>query len=125
MVFGYLKDDNNQIIFNDYNQGDTSTTLQHLVGGNIDYIPMSSILKKVPRELHNVSLVVNRDAKNLKECKPNLLVDEELVVGNIVFVRVDEDCRTLGLTEKQIEVLPIAINNLIITQDLKLVFGVC
>ena len=125
MIFGFLKDNYNEILFNEYGNGDTSTTLKHLVGGNLDYLPLGSIVKKLPKELNSINLVLNKDARVLKVCKPNLLVNEDIILGNIVFVKVDDEGHMKGLTDKQKELLPQVLREYIIPQYLKKVMGCC
>lgn len=125
MIFGFLKDNYNEILFNEYGNGDTSTTLRHLVGGNLDYLPLGSIVKKLPKELYSINLVLNKDARVLKICKPNLLVNEDILLGNIVFVKVDNEGNIKGMTDKQKELLPQVMSDLIIPQGLKKVMGCC
>lgn len=122
MMFGFLKSDNNNIIFNNYDQGDTTTTLKHLVGGNLDYVPLRSLIKPLPKELKNVSLVINSEPTK-SNCKPNLLIEEDIIAGDIVIVKIDEDGHIKGLTDCQVKALPSEINRLIVPRELGKVFG--
>lgn len=127
MKIGLLKEsgENKQIEFNDYENKHALATLQKLVNGNLDFLPLGSLIKALPEDLKNVTLVINSESKSSKGFKPNILVEEEVLLGNIAFIRVDEKGKAIGLTEKQIKLLPDFMDKLILPQELKLAFGCC
>ena len=56
-----------------------------------------------------------------------MLIENDLLVGNIAFVGVEKtnrQKRTIGLTDEQIELLPKVIDKYIISENIKTAFGV-
>lgn len=127
MKIGLLKEsgESKKIEFNDYENKHSLATLQKLVNGNVDFLPLGSLIKSLPEDLKNVTLVINSESKSSKRFKPNLLIEEEVVLGNVAFIRTDEKGKPIGLTEKQIKLLPDFMDKLILPQELKLAFGCC
>lgn len=99
--------------------------LQESVGGIIEMLSLVSLLKDVPAALHNVDVVFNEEGKLIEGMKPNLFLYDDIIMGTVVFVGVNDEGDTIGLTQEQLEVLPIEVNRLrVICDNLKSILGV-
>lgn len=128
MIYGVLKDNESSISFVSLdNEESILETLQGLVDGEVEYIPLKNICPKLPKELNPVCLVINDAGKTSTKCRPNLLLEGDMIVGNVAFVNTKKQrkkIKTVGLTTEQIDLLPTTINDFIISEDLKETFGV-
>ena len=128
MKYGVLKD-NGHLSFRELKNDDNIVkTLQKLVDGDIAYKSINDVCGgKVPKEMKNVYLVLNDEYKKMTGVRPTMLIENDLLVGNIAFVGVEKtnrQKRTIGLTDEQIELLPKVIDKYIISENLKKAFGV-
>jgi len=73
--------------------------LQSLVGGMIEIVEIGD----------GVLMVCNEEGK-LKNLYPNLIISDDVIVGNIFFC-ANKDCNFCSLNEKQIEVVTKFIND--------------
>lgn len=128
MKYGVLKD-NGHLSFRELKNDDNIVkTLQKLVDGDIAYKSINDVCEgKIPKEMKNVYLVLNDEYKKKSGVRPTMLIYNDLLVGNIAFVGVEKtnrQKRTIGLTDKQIELLPKLIDKYVISENLKKAFGV-
>ena len=128
MKYGVLKD-NGHLSFRELKDDDNIVkTLQKLVDGDIAYKSINDVCGgKVPKEMKNVYLVLNDEYKKMTGVRPTMLIENDLLVGTIVFVGVEKlgkQRKTVGLTDLQVEKLPNLIDKYIISENLKKAFGV-
>ena len=128
MIYGLLKESKQNVSFeNIENEELILETLQEVVKGEVEYIPLKNICSKLPKALQYVCLVVNDEGKSSKNCRPNLLFEGDMIVGNVAFVGIQKNrkkIKTISLTTEQIELLPSVIDDYIISESLKEAFGV-
>lgn len=128
MKYGVLRD-NGELIFRELkNENDVVKTLQKLVDGDITYKSIKEVCgNNVDKDMKDIYLVLNDEYKKMTGVRPTMLIENDLLVGTIVFVRVEKlgkQRKTVGLTDLQVEKLPYLIDKYIISENLKRAFGV-
>ena len=128
MKYGVLRD-NGELIFRELkNENDVVKTLQKLVDGDITYKSIKEVCgNNVDKDMKDIHLVLNDEYKKMTGVRPTMLIENDLLVGTIVFVRVEKlgkQRKTVGLTDLQVEKLPDLIDKYIISENLKKAFGV-
>lgn len=85
----------------------TLEELQKIVGGYIEMPMVSRVLHQ-----HNIDIVVNEDGKFIEGLRPEIVIlgketntTLDVVYGNCVFVSHDNAGNTVGLSDKQIEIV--------------------
>lgn len=85
----------------------TLEELQGIVGGYIEFPFISKVFRK-----NIIDTIINEEGKFIDGLKPEIaLIDREkqmvldVIYGNCIFASHDEEGNTIGLTDKQIEVV--------------------
>lgn len=89
MELAIINQNNSELSLKEFSNGNVAETIQDIVGGNLKYIPLKSIENKLPKELKYTNMVVNSKGELNNKCKPNLLIKDEFIMGNIVFVNLE------------------------------------
>lgn len=81
--------------------------LQKIVGGYIEMHMVSRVFYQ-----HNIDIVINEDGKFIEGLRPEIVIlgketntTLDVVYGNCVFVSHDNAGNTVGLSDKQIEIV--------------------
>lgn len=126
MKYGILTD-NGELSFKELDdETDVEKVFQELVDGDLIYKPISEINKGIQWEMRDVYMVLDKEYKSKSGVRPTMLLEDDLLVGNIIFVgaRVTKKrSKIFGLTDEQIELLPELIKDYIVQEDLKQAFG--
>lgn len=100
----------------------TLKDLQEIVGG---YIEIPFISKKFYE--HEIDIIINEEGK-LIGLKPEIAVLKEsttetldIIMGNCIFASHDNEGNTIGLTEKQIEIVTEELDNFAMLSNGKMV----
>ena len=128
MKYGVLRD-NGKLTFRELkNENDVVKTLQKLVDGDITYKSIKEVCgNNIDKDMKDIYLVFNDEYKKMTGVRPTMLIENDLLVGTIVFVGVEKlgkQRKTVGLTDLQVEKLPNLIDKYIISENLKKAFGV-
>lgn len=126
MKYGLLTD-NGELSFKELEDGaDVEKVFQELVDGDLVYKPISEIKKGIQWEMRDVYMVLDKEYNSKSGVRPTMLLEDDLLVGNIIFVSArvtTKRNKVFGLTDEQIELLPGLIKDYIVPENLKQAFG--
>lgn len=95
----------------------TLETLQEIVGGYIEIPFLSRVFAE-----NDIDIIINEEGKLIEGLKPEIAVMKkstntilDLVYGTCIFASHDEYGETVGLNDKQLEIIKNELQNIILT----------